>query len=55
MGGDNCKCADCWKVYCDEKEAKMDVCEAEKCQEMYFLLDEGKVSGSYSGSLKGCF
>ena len=37
-GGDNCKCADCWKVYCDQREAKKTFARLKKCQEMYFLL-----------------
>ena len=37
-GGNNCKCADCWKVYGDEKEAKKTFAKLKKCQRMYFYL-----------------
>ena len=46
-GGDNCKCADCWKVYCDEKEAKKTFARLKKMSGNVFpSLDEGKVSGN---------
>ena len=37
-GGDNCKCANCWKVYSDENEAKKTFAKYKKCEEMYFRL-----------------
>lgn len=40
-GGENCKCADCWKVYGDEHEAQKIFAKLKKCQETYCMLWEG--------------
>ena len=36
--GKNCKCADCWKVYGDEREAKKIFEAFRKCREVYLRL-----------------
>lgn len=36
--GKNCKCCGCWKVYCDECEAKKIFCKYKKCGEVYQRL-----------------
>lgn len=41
--GKNCKCADCWKVYCDECEAKKTFAKFKKCRDVYARLwQEGR-------------
>lgn len=36
--GQNCKCTGCWKVYCDEREARRQFCRFEKCRSIYCRL-----------------
>ena len=36
--GKNCKCADCWKVYGDECEAKKTFAKFKRCIEVYVRL-----------------
>lgn len=36
--GRNCKCSGCWKVYCDECEARKTFRRFDKCKEMYRLM-----------------
>ena len=36
--GKNCKCSGCWKVYCNECEARKMFCRFEKCKQMYRLM-----------------
>ena len=36
--GQNCKCTGCWKVYCDEREARHQFCRFEKCRSIYCRL-----------------
>ena len=41
--GKNCKCADCWKVYCDEHEARKTFAKFKKCRDVYARLwQEGR-------------
>lgn len=41
--GKNCKCADCWKVYCDECEARKTFAKFKKCKDVYARLwQEGR-------------
>ncbi len=41
--GKNCKCADCWKVYGDECEARKIFAKFRKCREVYLRLwEEGR-------------
>lgn len=43
--GRNCKCVGCWKVYCDEHEARKTFDRFKKCHEIYRkLFREGKRS-----------
>ena len=37
-GGKNCKCAGCWKVYCNECEAVKTFAKYRKCREVYTRL-----------------
>ena len=37
-GGKHCKCAGCWKVYCNEGEARRRFAKLEKCREVYLRL-----------------
>lgn len=42
-GGKNCKCVGCWKVYCDECEAKKRFAAFQKCRRVYAaLFQQGK-------------
>lgn len=36
--GKNCKCSGCWKVYCDECEARKTFRKFDKCKQMYRLM-----------------
>lgn len=36
--GKNCKCCGCWKVYCNETEAKKCFIKYKKCKDVYFKL-----------------
>ena len=36
--GKNCRCVGCWKVYCNECEAKKTFARFEKCQSIYWNL-----------------
>ena len=36
--GKNCKCSGCWKVYCNECEARKTFRRFDKCKEMYRLM-----------------
>ena len=36
--GKNCKCSGCWKVYCDECEARRLFAQFQKCREIYARL-----------------
>ena len=36
--GQHCKCTGCWKVYCDEREARRQFCRFEKCRSIYCRL-----------------
>ena len=36
--GQNCLCTGCWKVYCDEREARKQFCRFEKCRSVYCRL-----------------
>ncbi len=35
-GGKNCKCCGCWKVYCDEQQAKQQFARFAKCTQVYY-------------------
>ncbi len=37
-GGKRCKCAGCWKVYCNEREAQKKFAQIRKCREVYGRL-----------------
>lgn len=37
-GGKNCKCCGCWKVYCNEAEAKKRFKKYKKCHDVYCRL-----------------
>lgn len=36
--GKNCKCSGCWKVYCDELEARRRFAKIQKCRQVYARL-----------------
>ena len=36
--GRNCKCAGCWKVYCDEQAAQRQFAKFRKCRQVYLRL-----------------
>ena len=36
--GKNCKCCGCWKVYCNEREARKRFAQIRKCQKIYTEL-----------------
>ena len=36
--GKNCKCCGCWKVYCNEREARKRFAQIRKCQKLYAEL-----------------
>lgn len=36
--GQNCKCAGCWKVYCNELEAQKRFARIQKCRKVYARL-----------------
>ncbi len=36
--GQNCKCVGCWKVYCDECEARKTFARFDKCRQVYQRL-----------------
>ena len=37
-GGKNCKCCGCWKVYCNELEARKRFAQIDKCRRIYTRL-----------------
>lgn len=41
--GKNCKCCGCWKVYCNEWDARKTFCKYKKCERVYQkLFSDGK-------------